>query len=88
MYMHLFPYLIATSDMLYDMIKLSMERLIASEDELNKLDKESGDGDCGTTLARGAKGRHCLRGQGSKGRHCLRGQGSKGRHCLRVRGQR
>ncbi|XP_048736660.2 triokinase/FMN cyclase-like [Ostrea edulis] len=45
-----------TADMLYDMIKLSMERLIASEDELNKLDKESGDGDCGTTLARGAKG--------------------------------
>lgn len=42
--------------MLYEMIKLSMERLIAAETELNTLDKESGDGDCGTTLARGAKG--------------------------------
>ena len=42
--------------MLYDMIKLSMGRLIASENELNDLDKESGDGDCGSTLARGAKG--------------------------------
>ncbi|XP_078313706.1 triokinase/FMN cyclase-like [Crassostrea virginica] len=43
------------ADMLYDMVKLSMERLIASENELNNLDKESGDGDCGSTLARGAK---------------------------------
>ncbi|XP_022334863.2 triokinase/FMN cyclase-like [Crassostrea virginica] len=44
-----------SADMLYDMIKLSMGRLIASENELNDLDKESGDGDCGSTLARGAK---------------------------------
>ncbi|XP_011445175.3 triokinase/FMN cyclase [Magallana gigas] len=44
-----------TADMLYEMIKLSMERLIAAETELNTLDKESGDGDCGSTLARGAK---------------------------------
>ncbi|XP_061162584.1 triokinase/FMN cyclase-like [Saccostrea echinata] len=44
-----------TADMLHDIIKLSMERLISSEEELNNLDKESGDGDCGTTLARGAK---------------------------------
>lgn len=42
--------------MLYEMIKLSMERLIVAETELNTLDKESGDGDCGSTLARGAKG--------------------------------
>ena len=51
--------------MLYDMIKLSMERLIASENELNDLDKESGDGDCGSTLARGAKGKCRVKGGGS-----------------------
>ncbi|XP_062614751.1 triokinase/FMN cyclase-like [Saccostrea cucullata] len=45
-----------TAEMLYDMIKLSMEKLISSEEDLNNLDKESGDGDCGSTLARGAKG--------------------------------
>ena len=50
--------------MLYDMIKLSMERLIASENELNDLDKESGDGDCGSTLARGAKGKCRVKGGG------------------------
>ena len=50
--------------MLYDMIKLSMERLIASENELNDLDKESGDGDCGSTLARGAKGQCGEKGGG------------------------
>lgn len=50
--------------MLYEMIKLSMERLIAAETELNTLDKESGDGDCGSTLARGAKA--ILQSLGSK----------------------
>ena len=53
--------------MLYDMVKLSMERLIASENELNDLDKESGDGDCGSTLARGAKGQWWGKGRGGGG---------------------
>lgn len=53
-----------TADMLYEMIKLSMERLMAAETELNTLDKESGDGDCGSTLARGAKA--ILQSLGSK----------------------
>ena len=38
----------------YAIIKLIAERLIAAEEKLNGLDKESGDGDCGSTLARGA----------------------------------
>lgn len=43
--------------MLYEMIKLFMERLIVVEIEFNILDKESGDGDCGFILVRGVKGR-------------------------------
>lgn len=53
--------------MLYEMIKLSMERLIAAETELNTLDKESGDGDCGSTLARGAKGQRRQSNNETKG---------------------
>ena len=30
--------------------------LIAAEDELNQLDRGSGDGDCGTTMKSGAEG--------------------------------
>ncbi|KAK3093627.1 hypothetical protein FSP39_018283 [Pinctada imbricata] len=39
---------------IYKIIKLIAERLIAAEEKLNSLDKESGDGDCGSTLARGS----------------------------------
>ncbi|CAG2238026.1 DAK [Mytilus edulis] len=41
--------------LLYDMVKTAAEQLIASEEKLNGLDKESGDGDCGSTMARGAQ---------------------------------
>ncbi|CAC5363909.1 DAK [Mytilus coruscus] len=40
---------------LYNMVKTAAEQLIASEEQLNGLDKESGDGDCGSTMARGAQ---------------------------------
>ncbi|XP_076100238.1 triokinase/FMN cyclase-like isoform X2 [Mytilus galloprovincialis] len=41
--------------LLYDMVKTAAEQLITSEEKLNGLDKESGDGDCGSTMARGAQ---------------------------------
>ncbi|XP_071161261.1 triokinase/FMN cyclase-like isoform X2 [Mytilus edulis] len=41
--------------LLYDIVKTAAEQLIASEEKLNGLDKESGDGDCGSTMARGAQ---------------------------------
>ncbi|XP_063426265.1 triokinase/FMN cyclase-like isoform X2 [Mytilus trossulus] len=41
--------------LLYNMVKTAAEQLIASEEKLNGLDKESGDGDCGSTMARGAQ---------------------------------
>lgn len=41
---------------IYDMVKTAAERLLSSEEKLNGLDKESGDGDCGSTMARGAQG--------------------------------
>ena len=34
--------------------------LIKKEEELNELDRRSGDGDCGSTLRLGAEGRHGL----------------------------
>ncbi|XP_052107025.1 triokinase/FMN cyclase-like isoform X1 [Mytilus californianus] len=40
---------------LYNMVNTAAEQLIASEEKLNGLDKESGDGDCGSTMARGAQ---------------------------------
>lgn len=46
--------------MLYEMIKLFMERLMVVEIEFNILDKESGDGDCGFILVRGVKGKKRL----------------------------
>ena len=42
------------------MVKTAAERLISSEERLNGLDKESGDGDCGSTMARGAHGNYFL----------------------------
>jgi hypothetical protein len=41
---------------IYDMVKTAADRLLSSEEKLNGLDKESGDGDCGSTMARGAQG--------------------------------
>lgn len=38
------------------MVKTAAECLLSSEEKLNGFDKESGDGDCGSTMARGAQG--------------------------------
>ncbi|XP_041354639.1 triokinase/FMN cyclase-like isoform X2 [Gigantopelta aegis] len=51
---------------LYDIISHVTQSLISSESRLNELDTEAGDGDCGTTLARGA---HAIRDQ--LGRHIV-----------------
>ena len=40
----------------YDALKNACDRLIAAETRLNTLDTEGGDGDTGSTLARGARG--------------------------------
>jgi len=45
------------AELIYDCLKLASEQLIASESRLNDLDKQSGDGDCGNTMARGAQGK-------------------------------
>ena len=34
--------------------------LVAAEEELNELDRGSGDGDCGSTFKSGADGKFCL----------------------------
>ncbi|XP_069118565.1 triokinase/FMN cyclase-like isoform X1 [Argopecten irradians] len=46
----------AEANLLYDCLKLAGERLVAMESKLNELDRESGDGDCGSTMSRGAQG--------------------------------
>ena len=45
------------SKLVYECLKKAAETLIKSEVRLNDLDKESGDGDCGSTMARGAQGK-------------------------------
>lgn len=40
---------------LYDILKKATESIVAAKTELNELDKESGDGDTGNTLSRGAQ---------------------------------
>ncbi|KAK0040544.1 bifunctional ATP-dependent dihydroxyacetone kinase/FAD-AMP lyase (cyclizing) [Biomphalaria pfeifferi] len=44
-----------SSDRVYKALRNACEQLVAMEKELNKLDTQSGDGDCGSTLALGAK---------------------------------
>ncbi|XP_033735485.1 triokinase/FMN cyclase-like isoform X1 [Pecten maximus] len=46
----------AEAGLIYDCLKLAGERLVAAESQLNELDRESGDGDCGSTMARGSQG--------------------------------
>ncbi|XP_022085028.1 triokinase/FMN cyclase-like isoform X2 [Acanthaster planci] len=46
-----------TPERLVAVISAICETLIAAEDRLNDLDKSGGDGDCGTTLKRGAEAR-------------------------------
>ncbi|XP_060070598.1 triokinase/FMN cyclase-like isoform X2 [Ylistrum balloti] len=46
----------AEASLIFDCLKLAGERLVAAESQLNELDRESGDGDCGSTMARGAQG--------------------------------
>ncbi|KAL8585787.1 hypothetical protein ACOMHN_037350 [Nucella lapillus] len=43
------------AERVYSILKGVGESLVSAEDRLNSLDKQSGDGDCGTTMARGAK---------------------------------
>lgn len=43
---------------IYNVLQTVCERLISAEELLNGLDSESGDGDCGSTMARGAHGRY------------------------------
>ncbi|XP_035824805.1 triokinase/FMN cyclase isoform X2 [Aplysia californica] len=45
----------AASALVYKSIKHVCERLVSSEAHLNDLDTQSGDGDCGSTVARGAR---------------------------------
>lgn len=45
-----------TARCLYDMVIAACEELISAEFKLNNLDAEAGDGDCGSTLARGSRG--------------------------------
>ncbi|XP_060584088.1 triokinase/FMN cyclase-like isoform X2 [Ruditapes philippinarum] len=45
-------------DRIYDMILKACERLEAAKEMLDGLDSESGDGDCGSTMSRGAQ---CIR---------------------------
>uniref|UniRef100_A0A2C9M2E0 Triokinase/FMN cyclase n=1 Tax=Biomphalaria glabrata TaxID=6526 RepID=A0A2C9M2E0_BIOGL len=44
-----------SSDRVYKALRNACEQLVAMEKELNELDTQSGDGDCGSTLALGAK---------------------------------
>ena len=46
-----------TSRNLVFVVSAVCEALIAAEDTLNDLDKSGGDGDCGTTMKRGAEGK-------------------------------
>lgn len=54
---------------IYDMVKTAAECLLSSEEKLNGFDKESGDGDCGSTMARGAQ--EILSSLGSKDKPSL-----------------
>lgn len=45
---------------LYHCVKKACTTLIDNESKLNELDRAGGDGDTGTTLARGAKGNQLL----------------------------
>ena len=45
-----------SGDKVYTVLLHITDALVASEAELNELDNRVGDGDCGSTLARGAKG--------------------------------
>ena len=42
-----------------NLLKVVSDALINAEDDLNELDRGSGDGDCGSTLKRGAQGIYC-----------------------------
>ncbi|XP_025105871.1 triokinase/FMN cyclase-like [Pomacea canaliculata] len=44
-----------TADLVYDIVQNVSEALLAAEQHLNSLDTQAGDGDCGSTLARGAR---------------------------------
>ena len=52
----IFYYIIDTGKMIHGALVGCAEALINCEVQLNELDRESGDGDCGTTLKRGAQG--------------------------------
>ncbi|XP_076464113.1 triokinase/FMN cyclase-like [Babylonia areolata] len=45
----------AEADRMYSILKNIAESLVSAEDQLNSLDRQSGDADCGSTMARGAK---------------------------------
>ena len=45
-----------SGDKVYTVLLHITDALVAAEAELNELDNRVGDGDCGSTLARGAKG--------------------------------
>ena len=47
---------VATTELLHLAIKGACLSLVESQSILNKLDTESGDGDCGTTMKTGAEG--------------------------------
>ena len=53
MYLSLCP---AGSRVLYEVISYALEALGNCERQLNTLDTQSGDGDCGMTLKRGTEG--------------------------------
>lgn len=44
----------AEAEKVYDILQRVCERLVGAKDHLDGLDSESGDGDCGSTIARGA----------------------------------
>ncbi|KAK7492352.1 hypothetical protein BaRGS_00016449 [Batillaria attramentaria] len=46
----------ADADQLFSILQGVVGSLLSAEDHLNGLDRQSGDGDCGSTMARGAKG--------------------------------
>ena len=45
---------------LHEAIEAACQSIVAASDELNKLDSACGDGDCGSTLKSGAKGKKPL----------------------------
>lgn len=47
-----------TSALIYSALKAACKKLVSREKELNDLDTQSGDGDCGSTIALGANGEH------------------------------